>query len=173
MTDPTDIAALADELTTAGGISPMRRVYTTDLCLVDQCTKKRARYRPMCGMHIERVRRTGTTDPTVRSRGSLEERYWRRVIKGQEPGNCWGWNGPTGNYGYGLIRAEGGRAAKLLSSHRVSYTLHHGPIPEGYEVMHTCDNPPCSNPLHLQVGTHLENMTDAKVRGRMRKRGRK
>lgn len=33
-------------------------------------------------------------------------------------------------------------------------------------VMHTCDNPPCCNPLHLRVGTNAMNQRDAAKKGR-------
>lgn len=39
-------------------------------------------------------------------------------------------------------------------------------VPADALVLHSCDNPPCVNPLHLRVGTHLENCADAVNRDR-------
>ena len=76
---------------------------------------------------------------------------------------CWIWNGHTFNSGYGCLKAFG----KMKSTHRISYELYYGEIPEGKEVKHSCDNKLCINPEHLSVGTHQENMAEASDRGLM------
>ena len=66
--------------------------------------------------------------------------------------------------GYGMIRL-GGMAEKKPAS-RVSWMLHFGPIPDGMHVLHKCDNPECTNPDHLFLGTHADNMRDKTSKGR-------
>ena len=90
-------------------------------------------------------------------------RFWANVHRGN---GCWNWTGHT-KRGYGKMRA-GGRS---WASHRVSYQIHFGPIPEGLYVLHKCDNPSCVNPAHLEAGTQSENIAQAKRRGRMKPLG--
>lgn len=45
-----------------------------------------------------------------------------------------------------------------------------GEIPEGYVVMHTCDNTKCINPEHLRVGTQSDNIKDMHNKGRYKRR---
>lgn len=55
-----------------------------------------------------------------------------------------------------------------ITAHRLSYKTFVGPIPPGLHVLHRCDNPPCINPARLFLGTHKDNMEDAKQKGRTR-----
>ena len=55
---------------------------------------------------------------------------------------------------------------KQTGTHRVSWILTFGEIPDGLFVLHRCDNPPCLNPQHLFLGTHLENIADKISKGR-------
>lgn len=77
---------------------------------------------------------------------------------------CWPWTGSTHTQGYG--RCWDTRVGKVAYAHRLVYELRVGPIPEGLDILHTCDNPPCVNPAHLRVGTHRENMLDKCAKGR-------
>jgi hypothetical protein len=56
-------------------------------------------------------------------------------------------------------------------SHRAAWKLTHGPIPDGLQVLHRCDNPPCCNPAHLFLGTQQDNIADMHKKGRYRKKG--
>lgn len=51
---------------------------------------------------------------------------------------------------------------------RLAWTLRHGPIPNGMNVCHTCDNPPCTRDSHHFLGTQLDNIKDMMTKGRQR-----
>lgn len=69
----------------------------------------------------------------------------------------WLWNGSKNRAGgYGFFSWNG----KQGYAHRFSYELHKGPIPDGLEIMHSCDIPECVYPEHLFTATHSENMQD-------------
>jgi len=99
----------------------------------------------------------------VRKYPSEEIRFWAKVEKG-EGGACWKWLGCKNN-DYGMIRSKQPSICNM--AHRLSYTLHYGKIPDGLDVLHKCDNPECTNPDHLFLGTHQDNMLDAAKKGRL------
>lgn len=83
--------------------------------------------------------------------------------------DCWMWAGKSftkAGYGRVVFRFAGSRRLKAVYPHRLAYAIFKGPIPEGYVVMHSCDNPSCCNPNHLSVGTHTDNMQDCISKGR-------
>lgn len=86
-------------------------------------------------------------------------RFWDNVVKTP---NCWYWVGCKNSNGYGNIRIN----YKIYLTHRLSYFIYFGDIPENMCVCHTCDNPSCVNPAHLWVGSRSENTRDMIKKGR-------
>jgi hypothetical protein len=97
--------------------------------------------------------------PAEQLLGAIAGRYAINADTG-----CWNWTGPTNGCERGRVYIDG----ETFYAYRVSYTAHVGPIPDGAQINHHCDNPACINPEHLYAGTHLDNMRDAVERGRLK-----
>lgn len=89
----------------------------------------------------------------------IDTRFWSKVeIKGIN--DCWLWTGAKHNRGYGTIT----RGGKNIRAHRYAFVELVGEITEGLNVLHKCDNPPCCNPFHLELGDQSKNLRDVYTR---------
>ena len=75
---------------------------------------------------------------------------------------CREWTKGRTPRGYGKRTWQG----RTLGAHRVAWIEAHGPIPDGIEVCHHCDNPPCIEVAHLFLGTSQDNADDMVRKGR-------
>lgn len=94
--------------------------------------------------------------------------FWTKVQKAG-PSECWLWLGGSYKGGYGVF---------CLPSHNVpasryAYYLSSGHWPGCFDVLHSCDNPPCCNPAHLWLGFAKENARDMVGKGRHARAGAK
>jgi hypothetical protein len=90
-------------------------------------------------------------------------RFWAKVHKLDGEDACWEWTAAMFTAsGYGCFGYQG----KPQGAHRVSWILSNGPIPDGLWVLHRCDNRKCVRPLHLFLGTAVDNARDMTAKGR-------
>lgn len=104
--------------------------------------------------------------PRTYFRTPMEQRYWGKVVLGESNDDCWGWSGSIDRSGYGKISLPG-RSERWMKVSRYAAMLHFGMFDRRLHVLHHCDNRLCSNPRHLYLGTHQQNMADMKMRGRV------
>lgn len=116
--------------------------------------KARGDYNRYCSIPCANRGLVKIKDPT--------ERFWSHVKK-QADEKCWLWTGYRNVQGYGSLFLN----HRTVRSHRYSYELTFGKIPEGMDVLHRCDNTSCVNPHHLYVGTDAENALDCVNRNRL------
>lgn len=86
-------------------------------------------------------------------------RFWSKV-RYAEGDACWEFGGGKLKNGYGAFN-DTGRA------HRVSWEIaNRMPVPEGMDICHSCDNPPCVRPSHLWPDTNQANRDDSRLKRR-------
>ncbi|WP_409371167.1 HNH endonuclease signature motif containing protein [Mycolicibacterium fluoranthenivorans] len=152
--------------------------------------QRQARGVPLDGDNRRRLERGCSVDGCERDHAAngLCQSHWRRNKKGQDisapivpklitddllarlrtyaptgaPDECWEWTRAL-NKGYGAMSVPGSR---MRQAHVIAWELHHEiELPDGLVVRHACDNPPCTNPAHLILGTHEDNSHDRLARG--------
>ena len=102
--------------------------------------------------------------PLLRSNSVLElpERFWAKIDQSLKHKGCCICTGAKQSAGYGHFKVDG----KMVLAHRLTWEHFNGPIPDGRNLLHVCDNPPCVTPLHHFTGTQLDNIVDMYAKGR-------
>lgn len=99
-----------------------------------------------------------------RTENEIAADFWINVNIGDVK-DCWNWMrskaGKIGNQ-YGVFGANG----KKYAAHQFAASFLLGEKPKGMLACHKCDNTICCNPTHIYYGTHKDNDTDMRTRGR-------
>lgn len=85
--------------------------------------------------------------------------YLKKLVLSEAgpPDECWLWPGRVSEVGYGTVHVDG----KNQYVHRVAYAHRHGMIPNGLVIDHSCRQPTCFNPSHLEAVTQAVNIQRA------------
>ncbi len=79
---------------------------------------------------------------------------------------CFEWVGHRHAGGYGQFNVRLTTGYKIMSAHRVAFLLYNDYLLDDLDILHSCDNRGCVNPLHLRQGDDSMNAIDRESRGR-------
>lgn len=132
-------------------------------CSVEGCELGGKITRGLCRKHYYRWQQHGDPLVTLRHFDDPEACYRQKVVEGD---GCFDWTGSLSTSGYAQLRIKG----KLVHAHRWVYERWVGPIPEGYDIDHTCHNADlscrgghecphrrCTRTDHLEAVPHVIN----------------
>ena len=100
----------------------------------------------------------------IKRQRPLSERLREKLVVNPETG-CHEFTGFRDAKGYGRI-GKGKDEEGITLAHRAAWEEANGPIPDGMNVLHRCDNPPCCNEEHLFLGSIADNNEDMRSKGR-------
>ena len=108
-----------------------------------------------------------TSDPVTVAR------YWAHV-RARGLHDCWDWTGAISGRGHGRFQLsdayadDGQRQTFVVIAHRFAFALAHGvdALLATSVVAHSCDNPLCQQPTHLQASTPKSNRREWAARRR-------
>ncbi len=131
------------------------------VCSADDCKRESiVRDKELCSTHYYRWwKGLPVNAKTMYDRTPLERFSEKYVVLDI---GCWEWSGHRQKQGYGTFSIDG----EMVLAHRAAWVLTVGKIPEGMNVLHSCDNPPCVNVDHLFLGTQKDNIQDMISKGR-------
>lgn len=121
-------------------------------CAIDGCEKP-IKGRGWCSRHYEQWRLNGYQHD--RSRGVPPTPAHERVLRSVDrvEGGCWIYKGapstkrPTVTIRPGFVK----------STYLAVYEALVGPVPDGFNLHHTCEQPRCVNPEHLELMTRADH----------------
>ena len=133
-----------------------------EICRIDGCGRGGKIVRKLCGRHYQRQRASG--ELALIQLPTVEERFVAGLER--KANGCLEWTGATNDSGYGILTI----ARRPVRTHRIAWERVHGPIVDGLNVLHHCDNPPCCDAVdtehHLFLGTKADNAADMAAKGR-------
>jgi len=135
-------------------------------CDVNGCDRGAPIVHGMCTLHSRRMKVFGSTG--LPPKLSETDRLSAGLVRTSN--GCMEWIYSTNHSGYGQIHVDGG----TIGTHRLAWSLVHGPIPDGLKILHHCDNPPCAQTKptegfpegHLFLGSPADNTADMLAKGR-------
>lgn len=96
--------------------------------------------------------------------GSNHDLFWAKVDKTEA---CWTWKAASNKDGYGIFAVTVNGGTVTVAAHRLAYALVNGAdqLPKSSKTQtadsmtldHTCENPLCVNPAHLEPVTNAVN----------------
>jgi hypothetical protein len=165
MTDPEFRAEYVRELVRMHRESIERK----DPVLARWCMRERARvdssgstgYSNVETMREPRRRITPLRNlPSAEVMRAAADQFWPHVRKARGKDDCWEWEGPTNRYDGTAVWLFSIRGVRYrIPAARASAILHRLPVSDSEDLVYrTCRSLTCTNPLHLAVGDHEDNV---------------